>query len=710
MLRRSILELSRHRGSPRRIPRRIISQCSSPFLYSRKQFCTSPGGNTTPNPGSAGVPPESKSGFSRVVLGSAVIVGAAFFAYQTGYLDRYLGEVPKSSIDSTKIGFDDKDEQNIQVVSSHNEEIKGLTPHVDLHEQEDATSIDLPSQLETSSETPGLIQPNADGKSNGALGDSTMPGPEKPVPEYSQSSLPSADHSADADVSAGGNLKNAESETSPMPNKDIQDIQLDSQSSESLGEKEAKAVAPHSHTTTDGLQDETSKGAEAPSFSLEESQIKAVSSLHPSTANIPQDEQSKGAEESSLAPGESQIKDFPSSHPAIADIPQAKPTEDKGAPDSLLDAYHLRDNADKSYLTSLSGEYEQLSKETEGFGTAVEEQNEGYLSKDGKLVLSFLQAIHAAEKQQAELDAHVFSEEKQALKEKYEKELRDSRARELMRTEEAAILDKELKRERTKAAAAIKSLQEKMEEKLRMELEEKEREAELKLQKAQELGKAELAAAIASEKAAQLEKVAEANLNINALCMAFYARSEEARKSHSVHKLALGALALEDALSKGLPIQKEIDSLRTYLEGIEKDSVLDVVLSSLPEETRYHGTDTLLQLNQKFNAMKGTLRHFSLIPPGGGGILTHSLAHIASWLKVKEVDQSGEGIESLISRVDKYLAEGKLAEAAAALEQGVKGSQAEEIVGDWVKRVRNRAITEQALTVLQSYATCISLT
>ncbi|KAE8722355.1 caldesmon-like isoform X2 [Hibiscus syriacus] len=174
---------------------------------------------------------------------------------------------------------------------------------------------------------------------------------------------------------------------------------------------------------------------------------------------------------------------------------------------------------------------------------------------------------------------------------------------------------------------------------------------------------------------------------INALCMAFFARSEEARKSHSVHKLALGAPALEDALSKGLPIQKEIDSLRTYLEGIEKDSILDL-----------------------FNAMKGSLRHFSLIPPGGGGILTHSLAHIVSWLKVKGVDQSGEGIESLISRVDKYLAEGKLAEAAAVLEQGFKGSQAEEIVGDWVKRARNRAITEQALTILQSYAACISLT
>ncbi|TYI01801.1 hypothetical protein ES332_A11G225500v1 [Gossypium tomentosum] len=682
MLRRSILELSRHRGSPRKIPRQIISQCSSPFLYSRKQFSTSPGENPTPKPGSSGGPPESNSGFSRVVLGSAVIVGAALVAYQAGYLDQYFGQVPNDSVDSAKIGFDGKDENDVQVVTSHDEEIKGQS-NLDLHEQEDATRISLPPQLETSSETPSVNHPNVEVKvevksndSNETLGNSSTSGPEKPLPEYSQSSLPSADHSADAAVSAEGNVEKAGSETAPIPNKEIRDIQLDTQSSASLGEKETKAVEPHSHATEDRPQDEISKGTEAPSFALEESQIKAVPFLHPS----------------------------------IADISQAKPTEDKGAPSSLLDAYHLRDKADESYLSSLNRKYEQLSKETEGFGTAVEELNEGYLSKDGKLILGFLQAINAAEKWQAELDAHAFAQEKEVLKEKYEKELRNSRARELMRTEEAAILDKELKRERTKAAAALKSLQEKMEEQLRMELEEKEREAELKLQKAQELGKAELAAAIANEKAAQIEKLAEANLNINALCMAFYARSEEAHKSHSVHKLALGALALEDALSKGLPIQKEIDALRTYLEGTEKDSVLDLVLSSLPEETRYHGTHTVLQLNQKFNALKGTLRHFSLIPPGGGGILTHCLAHIASWLKVKEVDQSGEGIESLIGRVDKYLAEGKLAEAATVLEQGVKGSKAEEIVNDWVKQARNRAITEQALTALQSYATCISLT
>ncbi|XP_057783753.1 MICOS complex subunit MIC60, mitochondrial-like isoform X1 [Salvia miltiorrhiza] len=371
--------------------------------------------------------------------------------------------------------------------------------------------------------------------------------------------------------------------------------------------------------------------------------------------------------------------------------------------DSLLGDYLLSDNSEE-FASSSSNNHKDTSS------TAEDARGGGYITNDGKLIIDFLQAIHAAEERQAEMDARSFTEEKRAMKEKYEKELKDARVRELMYAEREAILDKELTKERVKAAVALKSLQEKLEEQLKTELEQKEMEMEQRLKEMQDMAKAELAAAIASEKASQIEKMAEANLHINALCMAFYARSEEARQSHSAHKLALGALALEDALSKGLPIEKEVQTVRDHLEDIDKDSLIPLVLSSLPEDTKKYGTDTLSQLNHKFDAMKGTLRHFSLIPPGGGGILSHSLAQVASWLKVKEADESGEGVESLINRVDILLAQGKLCEAADILEKGVRGSQAAEVVTDWVRRARERAITEQALTVLQSYATSISLT
>nr|GMD54981.1 MICOS complex subunit MIC60 isoform X1 [Ipomoea batatas] len=428
----------------------------------------------------------------------------------------------------------------------------------------------------------------------------------------------------------------------------------------------------------------------AESFGLKSPYVTPDAEHHEVVENTPTLEQ--GDE----APVKNEISSMPTQHASSQSEPEAAPHGTTTEPSSLIDEYYLRHKDEATVVASAN--------------KVIEDLNDAYISKDGKLVLDFLQAIHEAEKRQAEIDARSFAEEKRIMKEKYEKELKDARARELMYAEREALLDKELKKERTRAISALKSLEEKLEERHRMELEEKETEAELSLKKTQELAKAEVAAAIASEKASQIEKMAEANLHINALCMAFYARSEEARQTHSVHKLALGALALEDSLSKGLPIQNEIEALHPYLKGIDKDSLLELVLSSLPEETQKYGSDTLLQLNHKFDALKGSLRHFSLIPPGGGGILTHSLAWVASWLKVRQVDKSGDGIESLINRVEILLAEEKLIEAAEELEKGVKGTQAAEVVDEWIRHARNRAITDQALTLLQAYATTISLT
>ncbi|KAM4118411.1 hypothetical protein ACB094_02G200100 [Castanea mollissima] len=659
MLQRSVLQLSSRRAL-RRIPRQISSKIPA-LLSSRKEFSSvPPQGNAASKPGSTGKPPESGSSLPKVIIGS-VAVGAVFFAaYQNGYLDQILGKQLKED----KIGFEYRDVKDIQkpagqLDSRGSEELNKFDnkhPGEQLGSLESQESSKLSSDADQkseglsdiphfASEIQGVDQSQVQDKPDITPVEGISPVQEKEVSEHAQLRAESSDQSTESGISS----------------KESPDIKST--------EEDTGKMPNEIHTTPVSTQD----GAV-----LQESDTKTLPHQHISTENRPEDTLGNDSE----------------------------------PPGSLLEEYHLKDETEDIIATLISqgpNGYNHFPNEKEDLISSIGELNDGYITKDGKLVLDFLQAIHAAEKRQAELDARVFAEEKRALKEKYEKELKDAAARELMQAEEVAMLDKDLKRERAKAVLSLNALQEKLEEKLKMELKQKEIEEELKFKKLQELAKAELAAAITSEKAAQIEKMAEANLHINALCMAFYARSEEARQSHFAHKLALGAVALEDALSKGLPIQTEIDALRSYLDGGDKDPILDVVLSSLPEETRKNGTDTLLQLNHKFDALKGTLRHFSLIPPGGGGILAHSLAHIASWLKVKEVDQSGDGIEAVINRVEGYLAEGKLAEAAAVLEEGVRGTQSAEIVGDWLRQVRNRAITEQALTLLQSYATAISL-
>ncbi|XP_048559696.1 uncharacterized protein LOC125540150 [Triticum urartu] len=383
------------------------------------------------------------------------------------------------------------------------------------------------------------------------------------------------------------------------------------------------------------------------------------------------------------------------SSPTTAEVQKDPLGADVGEHKSLAETYLLQEEHDIPKDVS--------AKETKSDGIVGGVK----ASDDGKIMLDIIDAIHAAEKKQADTDAYTYSEEKRKLKERYEKELKDTRARELMYAEEAAILDKELKKEKMKAAAAVKELQEKTEQKLMDELQRKDEEASQQVEKVQELAKAELAAALAKEKASQIEQIAEADLNIDALCMAFYARSEEARQSHSVHKLALGTLALEEALSSGSPIRTEVDQLRKSLEGIDKDSLLELALSSLPEDVLKYGSDTRMELKQKFNSLKATVRHFGLIPSGGGGILTHAVAHVASNIKVEE-DPSGDGLESLISRVEDLIVGGDLTAAADALTGGLQGTAAEEAAAEWAKQARKRAIAEQTLTLLHSYASSIT--
>ncbi|XP_057819737.2 MICOS complex subunit MIC60, mitochondrial isoform X2 [Cryptomeria japonica] len=266
----------------------------------------------------------------------------------------------------------------------------------------------------------------------------------------------------------------------------------------------------------------------------------------------------------------------------------------------------------------------------------------------------------------------------------------------------------ELNKEKEKAAAALRSFHEKAEERLKSELRRKEEEADMKLKKEQLLAKAETTAAFALEMSSHLNGMADANIQIDALRTAFYARSEEARQSHSVHKLALGTFALENALMKGAPLHKEVSVLRASVEGIDKDTLLDVALSSLPPETLTEGTKTQAQLHQKLDSLKGALRELALIPSSGGGILTYALARFASAVKVKEDGFHSEGIESLISHVERCLVEGRLIEAANALEKGTQGSKAESLAAEWARQVRNRVVTEQTMSLLQAYATTVA--
>ncbi|KAG0581543.1 hypothetical protein KC19_4G259800 [Ceratodon purpureus] len=309
-------------------------------------------------------------------------------------------------------------------------------------------------------------------------------------------------------------------------------------------------------------------------------------------------------------------------------------------------------------------------------------------------------AIEEAEKRQFETDEQ-FREMLLKLDEEYQQELREARKQQEEQTEYAKKLKKDLSVEKARWEEQARQQLHAAEERLRNELKRKEEEAKRELEKMELLTQARTNAAVTAEKARHLEDTKELQMQVEALHRAFNTRSEGARVSHTTHKLAMGAFAFEDAMSRGAPLEEEVELLKQAAGG--NDELIDVALQSLPEEALTKGTKTQIQLEREFARLRGPLRQLALIPAGQGGLLTHAIATAVAAMKVRE-GTGREGVESVIATVEECLANGELSVAANILEQGVKGSRAEPFVSDWARHVRSRVIAEQALALVQAHA------
>ncbi|KAJ7517692.1 hypothetical protein O6H91_21G035500 [Diphasiastrum complanatum] len=281
----------------------------------------------------------------------------------------------------------------------------------------------------------------------------------------------------------------------------------------------------------------------------------------------------------------------------------------------------------------------------------------------------------------------------------------------LMYAEHAKRLQQDFETEKLKHDSKLKTLKEFSDRKLQHELKLQEEASKLKQEETQLLAKVEALAAFVEEKVAFLKELGDVKLQVEALHAAFNARSEEARQSHTVHKLALGTFSLEDAMLRGDPVQKEVALVLESAGGPGTDPLVYAAVMSLPAEAIKDGTRTPVELQEKFSKIRRQLSELALIPVAGGGVLTHALAWLASSLKVSEEGSrdANNGIEAVLGQVALFLAEGKLAEAADALERGSTGTKAQKLAGEWAREVRHRVVMEQACSVLRAHSIATSL-
>lgn len=220
------------------------------IISARKEHSTASQKNATPKPGPTGKPPESKSNFSPIIVGAAVVAGVGLITYQNGYLDQYIGKEKEkhSSLDSSKFSEyknDVKDDHHAAepVVSSHSdEEPKTSSSVVEQALQSVEPNKDLP-QTEALSNTPVEDQSHLQDKAELTPKDRTMAVKENDAAENSNKSIESQEPSTSPPVSSEGSVEveSSESKTSKERDKNVQGTGILSQASAAPEKDEQKA-------------------------------------------------------------------------------------------------------------------------------------------------------------------------------------------------------------------------------------------------------------------------------------------------------------------------------------------------------------------------------------------------------------------------------------------------------------------------------------
>ncbi|GAB2236210.1 hypothetical protein Droror1_Dr00027949 [Drosera rotundifolia] len=431
MLRRSILELSRRRGSYVRTVTRPVVANQVPLSLCCQEFSTASRHNDPKKPASNSDTSTSGSKFSAVLIGSAIVGSVVMAAYSTGYLDGLIVKGPLGSLksaringyneDSEKIPQSDKKEssQNVehQISSSAGEGSPALVSNVE--------NPEISSELET----------------HGAPVDQSKDAVETILP-------------------AENEMESKFTGNDPSPLEELSPPFQD-EDRKTVGDQ----IVDLKHLLNENANQESTVE-------------KAAMGHHEMPESLPASKDTFPLNHETSVP-----EQFTSEGGSKQGVPNNM--EEPSTKSSLLDEYHLGNEVSEKTDASLTeeklSEFTHSSSKEEvahksqhpASASVIGDSGDAYVSKDGKLIMDFLQAIHAAEQRQAELDARVLDEEKRTIKEKYDKELKDARARALMYAEEVAMLDKDIKKERAKAAAALKALQEKAEERLKLELEQK---------------------------------------------------------------------------------------------------------------------------------------------------------------------------------------------------------------------------------------------
>lgn len=221
------------------------------------------------------------------------------------------------------------------------------------------------------------------------------------------------------------------------------------------------------------------------------------------------------------------------------------------------------------------------------------------------------------------------------------------------------------------------------------------------------------------------EALDETRVTVNALTECLAVNSANLEASHSALRLHVAVDALAEAAARGEATADQVAALRAYCASrasrADADAnsgvaLVEAVAATLPANDVKNGVPTVASLANRLEDVTRAARRLALVPEKSGGVFTHVVSGLASFLRARESaaeeghdDDAGDrdaavGVEAALAQAAAAMARGRLAEAAAALEGGVRGSAAEAACAGWVADARERQRLEMAVAVLRAHA------
>ena len=165
-------------------------------------------------------------------------------------------------------------------------------------------------------------------------------------------------------------------------------------------------------------------------------------------------------------------------------------------------------------------------------------------------------------------------------------------------------------------------------------------------------------------------------------------------KTQHLHVAVEAVRATLERNSKPTPFVRELAALK---EIADDDPVVDAAIASINPIAYQRGVPSSGQLIDRFRRVAGEVRKASLLPEEAG-VASHASSYVLSKLLFKKTGTTdGDDVESILTRTETYLEEGRLDEAAREM-NGLKG-WAKTLSKDWLGEVRKVLEVQQALDV-----------